>query len=140
MKPTLHLTNWSFKRLHGPGRKWTIMAAPRGWERGDGVAPAFVPPHHWLCAVQEGRMTESAYFDGLRGRWSGVYGTPEPFAPGGLLAYVGIWSRAVADGDSLLCCCSREKAAEGRCHRATAAPFLTRAGWRVLLDGVEVTT
>lgn len=26
----------------------------------------------------------------------------------------------------------------GRCHRAWAAPFLVRAGWRVILDGVEV--
>lgn len=28
--------------------------------------------------------------------------------------------------------------AAGRCHRAWAAPVLVAAGWRVVLDGVEV--
>jgi len=45
----------------------------------------------------------------------------------------------VADGDTLCCACSAANAARDLCHRAWAAPYLVRAGWRVLLDGVEVT-
>lgn len=54
------------------------------------------------------------------------------------LAVVGGEVVLVADGDSLLCACSRTDAAVARCHRAWAAPFLARAGWRVVLDGAEV--
>lgn len=38
-RPTLYLSNWSSHRTpgcHGPGRKLTIMAAPRRWEHGAG--------------------------------------------------------------------------------------------------------
>jgi hypothetical protein len=44
----------------------------------------------------------------------------------------------VKDGDTLCCACSREDAANGKCHRAWVAPLLKAAGWRVVLDGVEV--
>jgi len=40
-----------------------------------------------------------------------------------------------------LCCscsCSLEAAARGECHRVWAAQILAEAGWRVILDGVEV--
>lgn len=40
----------------------------------------------------------------------------------------------VEDGDALLCTCSRKEAAAGRCHRAWAAPWLERAGWKVVLE------
>jgi len=36
------------------------------------------------------------------------------------------------------CACSRAAAAAGMCHRVWAAEALARAGWRVVLDGVEV--
>lgn len=42
-RPTLHLTNWSSRRLHGPGRRWSIMARPRHWERGDGTCIPLTP-------------------------------------------------------------------------------------------------
>ena len=44
----------------------------------------------------------------------------------------------VSDGDTLICCCSRAKAAEGRCHRVWAADALKASGWTVILDGVEL--
>jgi len=44
-------------------------------------------------------------------------------------------SEPVANGDTLLCACKFG----APCHRREAAPFLVRAGWRVILDGVEVT-
>ena len=142
-RPTLHLTNWASRSLHGPGRRWTIMAAPRRFERGDGVVPDFTPPLSLLRQLKAERVTEDAYFAELTRRWDAgwVRDGSNPFSPRRLLASpaLGEWV-VVADGDSLLCSCSREKAAVGRCHRATAAPFLFRAGWRVILDGVEVTT
>lgn len=36
MKPTIHVTNWSSRKLHGPGRTFTIMCMPRAWEWGSG--------------------------------------------------------------------------------------------------------
>ena len=49
------------------------------------------------------------------------------------------WMRRglVEPGCTLTCACSRSAAADGRCHRVVAAPFLHAAGWRVVLDGVE---
>lgn len=48
-----------------------------------------------------------------------------------------IWTHdgAVPDGATLICACSREAAAAGRCHRVIAADLLKRAGWTVVLDG-----
>jgi hypothetical protein len=138
MKPTIHLTNWSSRKLHGPGRKYTIMAAPRRWERGDGRVAALVPNPRMLGDYQEGLVELSTYramFEralvqdleaGLLApgtlRWTGPYPTGGP----------------IEDGDTLCCACSRDEAAAGRCHRAWAAPYLARAGWRVILDGAEV--
>lgn len=47
------------------------------------------------------------------------------------------WARVgeVPDGATLICACSREAAAAGRCHRVIAADLLKRAGWSVVLDG-----
>ena len=47
------------------------------------------------------------------------------------------WERVgeVPDGATLICACSREAAAAGRCHRVIAADLLKRAGWSVVLDG-----
>lgn len=49
----------------------------------------------------------------------------------------GFWTHTgdVPDGATLICACSREAAAAGRCHRVIAADLLTRAGWSVVLDG-----
>lgn len=41
----------------------------------------------------------------------------------------------VPGGATLICACSREAAAAGRCHRVIAADLLKRAGWSVVLDG-----
>ncbi|HNC23991.1 MAG TPA: hypothetical protein PLU52_07275 [Opitutaceae bacterium] len=47
------------------------------------------------------------------------------------------WARLgdVPDGATLICACSQEAAAAGRCHRVIAADLLKRAGWSVVLDG-----
>ena len=139
MKPTVYLTNWSSRTRHGPGRKWTIMARPRAWERGEGVVDDFVPPVGLLLDVKAGRVTEGFYFLELRRLWAREvreYG-PDAYTPSHLLARLyrpspeGYTVAGVADGDSLLCACAVGKP----CHRREMVPFLLRAGWRVVLDG-----
>ena len=141
MTPTLWVTNWSSKALHGPGRKLTIMALPREWEHGDGVVRAFRPEIADLRAIQAGNIDVGEYrrrFEaGIAEYWS------HSIAPNGLTAFHADREplrrlSMVRDGDTLLCACSRKAAARGECHRVWAAKALVRAGWRVVLDGVEV--
>lgn len=148
--PTLHVTNFSTRSLHGPRRVWTIMAHPRRFDRGDGRLFAFTP---WGAAIdfmrqlvrdrkaglpvdekvlgdyrmlQEGQAKACAKPLGeLLGNLWGVDGIQVPAIP-------------VEDGDTLCCACSKDEAAAGRCHRVWAAHALVKVGWRVLLDGVEL--
>lgn len=137
-RPILHLTNWSSRSLHGPGRRLSIMARPRAWEWGDGRVGLLVPDALDLVEHQEGRMSLDRYRERFlaRVRRDARDGLLAP----GILTWTDGTSLSgpVLDGDSLLCACSRADAAAGRCHRAWAAPWLVRAGWRVILDGVEV--
>ena len=136
-KPTIYLTNWSSKRRHGPGRKLTIMARPRAWERGEGSVTLLTPVLSMLDGLKSGRISPAAYFASFRGDLEAVSsGTTNHLSPGVLGVETGDPQLGrVADGDSLLCAC----AVGAPCHRREAAPYLVRAGWRVLLDGVEVT-
>ena len=157
MAPTLYLSNWSSHRtpnMHGPGRKLSIMASPRPWEYGagrvDAVSPITSRLRRLMATAIADRSDEAAMiayreaFDELLGVHL-VLGFLAPWVDddsGGLVA-VG-WSGTprtspVVDGDTLLCACSVAEAAAGRCHRAWIAPVLVRAGWRVVLDGAEVT-
>ena len=46
-RPTIYLSNWSSHRTpgaHGPGRKWTIMARPMRYHRGEGFVSVLTPP------------------------------------------------------------------------------------------------
>jgi len=36
VNPTIYLTNFSSRRLHGPGAVYTMMGAPRAFEQGQG--------------------------------------------------------------------------------------------------------
>ena len=151
-RPTLYLSNWSSHRtpgMHGPKAKLCIMAKPRQWEHGEGRVPYLIPTgavaelmalalderkaggdtgalntyHNAYCAA-----LESA---GIGLRPGRLMSFPWPGMGSGLPA--SLW-----DGDTLCCACSVAEARAGRCHRTWAAPFLVRAGWRVVLDGVEV--
>jgi hypothetical protein len=137
-RPTLHLTNWSSRKLHGPGRKWTIMARPRRWEHGDGYIPGLLPTVSELDLVRNGRISLDAYRESYRHKvWLMAELTP------GLMRANRPPSHErwrVSDGDTLCCACSRAKAAAGECHRVWAAEALVKAGWRVVLDGEEVAT
>jgi hypothetical protein len=128
-RPTIHVTNHSSRKLHGPGRRLTIMAKPRVWEHGDGAVPAAIPNPEWLDGAKSGRIPMAEYHLLIAGRLRGYDLTPRR-----LMSSVG----PVEDGDTLCCACSRDEAAAGRCHRVWVAAALARAGWRVLLDGAEV--
>jgi hypothetical protein len=150
MTPTLYLSNWSSSRsvgLHGPGRKLTIMAKPRAWEHGEGRVPLLTPSGTVLPLLQAALAdrTDAAAMAAYRSAFEAVLGGAERLLrPRRLLAHAGPGGMGggltseVCDGDTLCCACSRAEAAAGRCHRAWVAPFLARAGWRVLLDGAEV--
>ncbi len=86
-----------------------------------------------LLAYQNGSMGldqyREMYEQGLR--YVGL-------GPGHLAAFHSMQRRWVADGDTIVCVCARDKAEAGECHRVWFAPFLHDAGWRVVLDGVEL--
>lgn len=134
-KPTIHLTNWSSRKLHS-GRVFTIMARPRAWEHGDGLCRKFAPIHGdetrlMLNAITLRTPTAIAtYREAIEARWRADTYCMQP----GLLVATNEAEFAgyiLADGDTLCCACK----VGADCHRRWAAPFLARAGWAVVLDG-----
>ncbi len=152
MKATLHLTNGSSTRLHGPGRKLSIMAAPRSWEHHDGTVQDLVPRLHSLRAHQAGTLSlekyRAEYEAGLHQHL--IAGSLQPhvrlqYRPTARLIAASVAAHeanlatfAVDDGDTLCCCCSVADARDGLCHRTWLAPVLKAAGWRVVLDGIDL--
>lgn len=139
-RPTLFLSNWASRKTpgcHGPGRKLTIMARPRPQygECGEGRVPDLTPNEQDLLDVQAGTITAEEY----RARFLAKV-EPLALSPIQLTAYTADGIGLVRDGDTLCCACSKADAAAGRCHRAWSARLLVEAGWRVVLDGVEVTS
>jgi len=139
-RPTLYLSNWSSHRTpgcHGPGRKLTIMAAPRAWEHGEGRVVWLTPDERDLRDAKAERISVDVYRERFE-TFARLHLGRGHLAPGELITTTADGSRSVEDGDTLCCACSRDEAAAGRCHRAWAAPLLVAAGWRVVLDGEEV--
>lgn len=136
VKPTINLTNFSSRKLHH-GHVYSIMARPRAWEHGEGSVSDLVPNASWLCEVQRGACTMAQYRAAFEERLERSIAAGD-LAPGFLKADGRRSFRVVEDGDTLCCACSVIAAKIERCHRAWAAPFLVRAGWCVILDGVEV--
>ena len=132
-RPDLYLTNWSSPKLHGPGRKLTIMTHPRHWEKGDGVVPSCRPAADMLLRVKQGGVTWGDLRTHVLARVRG-----QGHKPGDLWAIVMGQTVPVAAGDTLCCGCSKQDAAEGRCHRTYVAEVLSKAGWRVILDGEDL--
>lgn len=117
-------------------------------------------PANWIalatpcdCGHAELAAAWSAYEAALLTTWGSAAYLAYGLAPGSL-AYgaarrgptdgagvvswdLDFWARVgeVPDGATLICACSREAAAAGRCHRVIAADLLKRAGWSVVLDG-----
>jgi hypothetical protein len=141
MKPTIYLSNFASFRTpghHGPGRLFCIMAKPRHWEKGEGHVVVLTPSREDLENYQSGlingAMYQKRFLEELEGR---------DLSPGALLAWVDVSASmkpiaiVVRDGDTLACSCSKEAAAQSKCHRVWIATPLSEAGWRVLLDGKE---
>lgn len=103
----------------GPAPVLSIMRFPREemGEAGVGRVLALTPPSK-LAAPAIAAKKAADVPD--RARWDGEWWIP-----------VGV----VVDGATLICACSREASATGRCHRVIAADLLKRAGWTVVLDG-----
>jgi hypothetical protein len=138
MKPTIYLSNWSSHKTpghHGPGRKLTIMANPRHWERGDGAVSRLRPSMVDVRGARDGRLSLTTYRQRYLARLA-----LDMHGPGHLYAWIPYATshQLVSDGDTLCCACSRDKAAAGECHRVWAAEALAGAGWRVILDGKEL--
>lgn len=137
----IYLTNASSRKAphRGPGRVWTIMAAPRPQygEAGEGCVGALVPVLSCVRDVKAGTMPWKRYRDLYLGD---MRRRLERLAPGELGAWCPGEVTKVADGDTLICCCSRAKAAAGKCHRVWAGEALKEAGWTVVLDGVELSS
>jgi len=132
-RPVIHVTNAASRKLHGPGRLFHAMAWAPSWLVHDGGVEILAPPSHMLLAYQNGSLGLDAYRaqyeQGLR--YVGL-------GPGDLAAFRGVERRWIADGDTIVCVCAKDKAERGECHRVWFAPFLQDAGWRVVLDGQEI--
>jgi hypothetical protein len=146
----------------GPGDAWTIMLQPnleRG-EMGRGRVWQLTP----LEKAVDGRRISAVDLDAYRSIYLNEpgyshLGPREPLPPGPRNATAAMFDRgsrghrlalgqllglssghvyAIQAGDTLMCSCSRKDAEAGKCHRAWAAYLLHHAGWRVILDGVEI--
>lgn len=146
-RPILYVTNWSSKKLHGPGRLFSIMARPRRWEHGEGTVIDLVPDIEDLADARSGRISMTQYRDRYEVEVAGKRSKLAPWdlsAMGDRAKFItgpGKWEFnkiLILSGDTLCCACSRANAAEGKCHRVWAAHILAECGWKVILDGKEL--
>jgi len=137
VRPTIHLTNWSSRRLHH-GRVFTIMARPRPWEHGAGVVDALVPPVGMLDELRAGNITTADYMVVFAGLLRDGNAEAPGLLPGVLFALQGERVIPIRDGDTLCCACSVAAAKRWECHRAPAAVALLEAGWSPVVDGFEL--
>lgn len=155
--------NAASKQSVGPGPVYSIMRFPRGHtaELGEGRVLALTPPRRLAApAIKAKRAADRQPADeALANAWARYEAVlrevwarhADRLAPGRLAwaqpAISGqpwdgeFWIRggAVPRGATLICACARSAASAGRCHRVIAADLLGAAGWRVVLDGKEVT-
>lgn len=151
---TLYVTSWNVPDILAyqgdphTRRRWTVMAFPHPEQRGRGSVPLLTPPPplhaqlrtNMIARIRTGQAdpaAEAAFFRALTQGWE------QAEKQGAFRALTGQpWrlpnAEPLRDGDVLLCGCSLTDARAGLCHRTHFAPFLVRAGFRVILDGVEV--
>lgn len=159
-RPVLYLNSWAWVRgqqragtwppPNRTGRAYTIMArpCPEYGETGDGSVPVLTPQGHEVALMQQLVRSRAVtgldqddvaliyYRSALETRWSEGGG----LEPRSMLVRNAVGLGRVEHGDTLCCACSMSDARAERCHRAWAAPLLSRAGWAVVLDGVPVVT
>jgi hypothetical protein len=143
-RPTIYLTNVA--SLKTPGHKGprdghlTIQARPPHWARGQGrvnvLAPLGALEALMLEAIKERKSGEPTYYAMIRYRAAYEHHLAQNnLAPWRLGVVTDDDFGFVQDGDTLTCTCAKGV----DCHRRWAAPYLVKAGWRVILDGEEVT-
>lgn len=143
-RPTLYLTNVA--SLRTPGHKGprdghlTIQARPLHWARGQGrvnvLAPLGALEPLMLAAIKERKSGIDSTDCMTRYRAAYEYHLSQNnLEPWRLGVVTDDDFGFVQDGDTLTCTCAKGV----DCHRRWAAPYLVKAGWRVILDGVEVT-
>lgn len=144
-------------RCVGPGQPHGIMRWPNrahmpAWAF-DRRALVFTPPKAYLARVRETGNLDG-YLCALRELWLSDEWLDDigSFSTRGLELYAtDDWPRGrawdgetvrhvgfVGEGDTLCCACGIKAARAGRCHRVLAAELLHLAGWRVVLDGIEL--
>lgn len=139
-KPTIFLTNWSSRKLFGPGRPFSMMVYPPAWGR-DNV-PLLTPEADDFNALRNERIDVAEYrrryYAAIAARTADGTHSLAPGAHSPVAVRDGLIIRHLLPGDTLCCMCARDAAAEGRCHRVFAADLLSKAGWNVVLDGALV--
>jgi len=150
-RPTLHLTNLSSSRQHGPGRLLSAMARPprhvvdavQGFVFEAGPA---ADDNRWIIGLKrEGKLTDEDvgfYRDFTKARFE-VIARDDGYLPEllGYAAETNLRTKVgpVEGGDTLVCTCPRKDSPRRthECHLEWLAPFLVEAGWRVVLYGEE---
>lgn len=144
-RPTLFLTNLSSRKWHGPGRKVCAMANPRHFERGDGSCSALTPARADLEAVRACSIDLGTYRARFEARLKESRLEPHAlrfdFGEEEILDDGSSPGAHLRDGDTVFCACARPGSPSRRtpCHMEICAPFLVRAGWDVMIDGMLVT-
>ena len=146
------------KASAGPGRLLSIMRCPRPeyGEAGCGRVLSLTPKRALLeqtkARIEQVGRAEAwpEYQAALRQQWNAAlltpgrlsFGVPVPADANGAIRWDhDFWAARgpVEGGDTLMCSCSVADADAGHCHRVEAARWLADAGWRVILDGRDVT-
>jgi hypothetical protein len=141
-RPTIYLSNAGSKRTpghHGPGRMLCAMANPWRWERGDGLCRLCSPLPLDLEAVQTGHLSIPGYRDRCEAAFS-LREVTRYYPPGTLFFrdWISGDPSVVRPDDTLICGCARWEPDRERahpCHLELLAPYLSRAGWAVVLWG-----
>jgi hypothetical protein len=124
-------------RVHPGTTGLHIQARPLAWVAELGSVPALKPSGGMVQMMQrlvterkQGLPLDEKLFAGYRLAYETMLAGLD-LSPGKLLDANG---DAVGVNVTLICTCSREEAAAGRCHRTWLMPFLDRAGWEVWKD------
>jgi hypothetical protein len=135
--PNVFLSNFASRRTrghHGPGRLLSIMVKTPHWSGAEGTVAALIPNAKDLWRLKDNRISIEEY---KRRFITSMESRRELLGPHNLIlqSEKKLESFEVRDGDTLCCTCSREAAANDRCHRVWVAQALLEHGWDVVLDG-----
>jgi hypothetical protein len=124
-------------RVHPGTTGLHIQARPQAWVAALGSVPVLKPSGGMVTMMQRlvaerkaGKPLDEKLFAGYRLAYETMLKGLD-LSPGKLLDANG---DAVGINVTLICTCSREEAAAGRCHRKWATVFLEAAGWECFVD------